>query len=68
MKPAVNNELDYFIVLKRIARYMDTEELHRRGEKLYGVSGPEAVEMAYENVLAEARGAIKGKRAPKVKQ
>jgi hypothetical protein len=36
----------------------------RRSERDYGLSGDEAVEMAYENVLNEARMAIKGKKRP----
>lgn len=57
----------YFNALKRITCYLKPEVLHKRAEKLYGVSGPEAIEMAYENVLQEARDAIKGRKAPKEK-
>lgn len=63
-----SNELLYFVALKRIAGYINPEVLHRSGEQIYGVSGQEAIEMAYENVLSEARSVIKGKRPPKVKK
>jgi hypothetical protein len=60
-----NNELVYFNALKRIAGYQSPEKLRRASERDYGLPAEEAIEMAYENVLAEAKGAIKGKRAPK---
>jgi hypothetical protein len=55
----------YFHALKRIALYRDPEWLRKNGEREYGISGQEAIEMAYENVLCEARDAIRGKRKPK---
>lgn len=64
----MSNERAYFIALKRIAAYMDPETLLRKGEAMYGVSGEEAVSMAYENVLEEAWSAIRGKRMPKEKK
>lgn len=54
----------YFTVLKKITRYESVDWIRKFAEKNYGVSGPEAIEMAYENVLAEAETAIKGKRFP----
>ena len=62
---STNNERAYYDALKTITKYMDSEELLRKGEKLYGVSGNEAIEMAYDNVLATAKNAIRGKRRPK---
>lgn len=56
----------YYDALKRIAAgYMTSEELQRRSEKLYGLEPSEAIEMAYDNVLAEVKAAIRGKRRPK---
>jgi len=66
-QPPSNNEFAYFNALKRIAGYQSPDKLHRSAEKQYGLSGSEAVEMAYENVIAEAKAAIRGKRAPKAK-
>ena len=61
----MNNEQRYFDALTKIAKhYMPAEKLLRDGEKLYGVSGKEALEMAYENIQDEARAAIKGRRRP----
>lgn len=61
----MSNETLYFDTLKRINRYMTTEQLQRRAEKEYGVSYHEALEMAYDNIQAEAADAIRGKRRPK---
>lgn len=55
-------ELRLFDALKRITRYNSPDELRRVSEKRYGLDGSEAIEMAYENVLQEARNAIKGIR------
>ena len=60
----MSNELAYFNALKRIAAYQSPSKLHRSADKQYGLSGSEAIEMAYENVIEEAKRAIKGKRAP----
>lgn len=50
--------------LKRIACYETSERLLRHGEKAYGIPGQEALEYAYDNVLHEAKRAIKGVRRP----
>ncbi len=51
--------------LKRIAHEYDAPaRLHKRSEEDYGISGEEAIEMAYENVRADAARAIKGIRRP----
>lgn len=53
--------------LKRISQYDSPERLHRRSWKDWGLDDPhEAIEYAYENVLSEAKHAIKGVRLPKV--
>ena len=66
MKHFANNA-DYYDALKRITMYDDPERLKKRAGKDYGLGGDEAVEYAYENVLNEARMAIKGKRRPVVR-
>lgn len=51
--------------LKRITKYDSVQGIHRTAEKRYGLSGEEVIEMAYENVVNEARIAIRGMRRPK---
>ena len=51
--------------VKQISRYQDPGKLKKNSLKTLGLEGEEAVEMAYENVLSEARAAIKGVRRPK---
>lgn len=58
------NELRYFDALKRIASYQSPEQLRRVSEKQYGLEYVEALEMAYENVIDEAKFAVKGRRKP----
>jgi hypothetical protein len=60
-----NLEQRLYEALKRITRYETPERLRKYGERAYGVSGEEAVEMAYENVLSEAARGIRGVRARK---
>lgn len=55
----------FHAALVRISKYMPPEKLHRQSEKLYGLEGSEAVEMAYENVIEEAKTALKGYRKPR---
>lgn len=55
-------EIALLTTLRTIAAYAPPERLHRTSEREYGVSGAEAVEMAYENVLAEAKAATRGIR------
>lgn len=59
----------YHDVLSKIARqYMTPDQLRRAVERKndphYGLSAEEAIEMAYDNVQAEARAAIAGRRRP----
>lgn len=50
--------------LLRITKgYMPPDELRRKAEREYGCGFDEAIEMAYENMQAEAREAVKGVRA-----
>lgn len=51
--------------LKRISRYQQPENLRAQSKRLYGLDGDEAVDMAYENVINEAKNAIRGMRRPK---
>lgn len=62
--PKQSTEQRYFDALKRITLYMEPRKLRSQSEKLYGLGGDEAIEMAYENILNDARLAVKGKRRP----
>lgn len=54
--------------LKRISQYQTPERLKKHSAKDWGLDdGNEALEYAYENVLFEAKAAIKGVRLPKPK-
>jgi hypothetical protein len=64
MKPSIKREQKLFDALKRITAYQAPEKLRKNAESQYGLEGDEAIEFAYENVLAEARQAIKGMRRP----
>jgi hypothetical protein len=57
-------EVRLFSALKRITHYERPERLLTHYERTYGVPGREAVEMAYDNVLEEARRAVRGVRLP----
>lgn len=50
--------------LHTITQYDSPEKLRKRAEKDYGLTGDEAIEMAYENVLETARQTIKNMRRP----
>lgn len=64
MKPSLQREQRLYDALKRITRYLGPDKLRRVSERKYGLDGDEAIEMAYENVLNEARSAISGLRRP----
>ncbi len=61
-----SNELAYFDALKRIASYTPPEKMRRDNERGqgYGLDAEEEIEMAYENVIQEAKNAVRGKRRP----
>jgi len=59
------NNTDYYDALKRITLYDSVERLRKRAERDYGLTPGEAIEMAYENIKAEAEAAIRGKRRPR---
>lgn len=47
--------------LQKIAKeYQTTKELRKNSEKQYGLTYPEALEYAYENLQMEAKTALKG--------
>jgi hypothetical protein len=52
-------ELRLYYALKTITCYDTPAKLRRRSERDYGLNGDEAIEYAYENVLEEAKQAIK---------
>jgi formylmethanofuran dehydrogenase subunit B len=58
-------ERQFCQALERIKAYRSTEWLRKNAEKAYGLSYEEALEMAYENVIEEARNALFGYRKPK---
>ena len=56
-------EVKLFAALKRISMYDSPDRIRRRSAKDWGLDdGDEAIEYAYENVLGEAKAAIKGVR------
>ena len=56
-------ELRLLGALRRISQYQSPETLHRRASKDWGLDdGNEAIEYAYENVISEAKAAIRGVR------
>ena len=64
MKP--DDAVRYFDALKRIANYTPPAQMRRDNERGrgYGLDADEEIEMAYENVIQEAKNAIRGKRRP----
>jgi hypothetical protein len=60
-----DREQRYYDALKRIASYMPPDKLRKIAARKYGLSEQEAIEFAYENVLADAAAAIKGMRRPR---
>ncbi len=65
---STKNEQDYFDTLKRILRYQTPEQLRLNSEKDWGLGYVEALEAAYENVLAEAKAVTHRRRRPRVDQ
>ena len=65
-RPLVTTELEMrlYRALARISSYQSIASLRRYAERDYGVRAEEAIEMAYENVVEEAKRAIKGVRLP----
>lgn len=67
MKPDVAQRL--YDALRRIASYAPPDRIRRDNERGRGtgLDTDEEIEMAYENVITEAKMAIKGVRRPIVK-
>lgn len=63
----VDYEARFHVALRRILAYMTPDQLRRASEKEYGLEFVESLEMAYENIQAEAKAALKGYRKPKPK-
>lgn len=64
-KKTITNEQRYFDALKRIAKgYMTPERLYKTAHNV-GCLPEEHIEYAYENIINEAKNAIRGKRRPK---
>lgn len=60
-----SNEQRYYDTLKRIADdYDKSKYLIRDANKRYGLAPVEVLEMSYDNIQAEAKKAIKGKKRP----
>jgi len=58
----------YYDALKHIATaYASLEEIRRTSERRWGLEYHEALEMAYENIIEDARQAVRGRRRPAVK-
>jgi hypothetical protein len=53
-----------YAALKRIKSYQSVESLHRHSHRDYGVDAFEAIEMSYENILAEAKDGLHKVRKP----
>lgn len=54
----------FYDALKRIASYTPPDKLRRTSQKDYGLDGDEAIEYAYDNVINDAKAAIKGMCRP----
>lgn len=63
---SIEREQRLYDALKRIASYTPPEKLRKHSQRVYGLDGEEAIEMAYENVIQEAKNATKGMRRPVV--
>jgi len=55
-------ETRFEAALRRIAAYMTPAQLRRQSERKYGLTFEESLEMAYENVIGEAKAALRGVR------
>lgn len=65
MERKVLREQKLWDALYRISHYQQPEHLRKFAERDWGLSENEAVDMAYENVIQEAKNAIRGSRRPK---
>ena len=61
---SIEREQKLYDALKRISSYTPPEKLRKTSGRVYGLDGDEAIEMAYENVIQEAKIALRGMRRP----
>lgn len=61
-KTRIDYEARFYAALKRISIYSAPEWFERHSEKQYGLSPEEGIQMAYENVIGEAKTALAGYR------
>jgi len=54
-----------YYTLKRITQYQTVSQLRKASKAQYGLDFDEAIEYAYENIIAEARAGLSGVRLPK---
>ncbi len=59
-----NNEQRYFDALKRITQYQSPERLRKHSERDWGLGFEEALQSAYENVIEDAKHAVRGRKRP----
>ena len=69
MTPAQQKRIteDYahmYVALRRIVAYMSPEKLRKCAKKRYGLEPEEALEMVYENIIGEAKIALRKVRKP----
>lgn len=67
MAKKVDYEARFYAALKRITIYDPPAYLRKSSEMAYGLDHAEALEMAYENVIREAKAALCGYRRPSAK-
>jgi len=53
-----------YSVLARISRFMSIKSLRSNAEQHYGLEPNEAIELAYENVISEAKLGLRRVRKP----
>lgn len=65
--PTANSLLERSLLnaLRRISAYSSPDHLRRNSGKEYGLDSAESIEMAYDNVIAEAKNAVRGVRLGK---
>jgi hypothetical protein len=59
-----NNEQRYYDALKRITQYQSVERMRKHSDKDWGLSFEEALAGAYENVIYDAKYAIRRRKRP----
>jgi hypothetical protein len=67
MTKQLTHEERFRVALERICAYMTPAQLNREADRRYGLKYVEALEMAYDNVLGEAKAALRGVRRSRKK-